>query len=492
VTNAESKSLEGGFVMNSEKTFLILLSLLLALTFVGCSETINLDTDGDGWSDGNLNILLQLKLKRVEVFHTEDSIGEDELYFLVDGERFPQANTDGPDCHDLCGFWNVKENDNSPLSGGPGCTGTKQDLNCDLTVATRALSYQHANQSGVVPLVHLQVLDDDDDVFPPTPAWPAIGPNKRASDWNQGDDDLLGDMILRLEGSALTDSNPSTGVTITKDVQKGNAFYRLTFQVSDSYFGDPDPKNDSDSDEDGLSESKEAQLSIEFGGISNPRNKDLFVEMDVVSPSGEGIDQATINLVTTQFAIHGIALHVDANGQLAAYPGKSELITGSEAVSTVFFETGGSPTVLDYREGQNGKSKHFDASRKGTFHYVLFVDDLREGALGNFGRADQPGDTLAVQRKLTGMDFLYDYQALTFMHELGHNLSLCHPRDVRAQICTHYSVPNNIATNDLDGATAMGTPAGGELLFKLPNAIVRPVDYFSEEWTALNLKDGLK
>jgi hypothetical protein len=80
-----------------------------------------------------------------------------------------------------------------------------------------------------------------------------------------------------------------------------------------------------------------------------------------------------------------------------------------------------SDSIID--PGEDISNGYFSPSRRGIFHYCLFVHDMRkDGSTNKDGAAEIMGDDLMVddgQMYPKVMD-----QAQTFMHELGHNLGL--------------------------------------------------------------------
>ena len=451
---------------------------LAAVLLCACTTT-NLDKDNDGWCTGPLNSLRTLTLKSVNVHATENIIGKDDLYMIVDDVRFPQHADNDTGCRNLCGTFPVSQGD---------------FLQPNITVAQRALPCAYKSKGGVVPIVTIRVMTDHDFTRPiPDPT----GWFKLSADWSPVDDHLLDKFTIALDD--LPDNRPRL-VTVHQ-VQSGRASYELTFvQETDTPLADPDPDSDSDSDGDGLRDSQESALSLRFGGIADPTRRNIFLEFDTVSPS-RTILSTTAPLLVSAFANHGIRMWIDSDGLLAGYQGGSETI--SPGTSTVFAFPPGVPNLFTFRDGDSTMQPHFAADRKGVFHYEVFVDDLQEPpAKRVFGDTPfligtVPPQTVGLSGIRTVLSFAggpgladvaWDYQVITVMHELGHDLGLCHPRRVAIEGCP-YSI-NSVSPSLADGATAMGQPvvmSADDLIFVPMNSVLRPLDYLPEEWSALRL-----
>ena len=92
------------------------------------------------------------------------------------------------------------------------------------------------------------------------------------------------------------------------------------------------------------------------------------------------------------------------------------------------------------------------------------------------------------------MPDIKDYQAGVLMHELGHNLALCHPQEPACQSGVLPPAEQN------PGSTIMGTPAENPPIdawgvplnpLVLINALSRPLDYSPTQWANMRLGDGL-
>lgn len=190
-----------------------------------------------------------------------------------------------------------------------------------------------------------------------------------------------------------------------------------------------DPDNP-DTDGDGLLDGEEFYGTP--GGLdlpalgADPLRKDIFVEADWTDDAHESgghshrLTAAMVARIVNAFAaapVHnphgrpdGVAMHIDY-GQGGAFTG-GNLVPGSPYF--VFFGA----------EFNSIKAAHFDARRKGYFHYALHTH-----------RYDNPFNNSSGVAEIFGDDFIvssfsfYDSTSgvsNTFVHELGHNLGLRH------------------------------------------------------------------
>jgi uncharacterized delta-60 repeat protein len=217
-----------------------------------------------------------------------------------------------------------------------------------------------------------------------------------------------------------------------------------------------------DSDADGLPDEWETKgVTIEGSFIdlpkmgADPRHKDIFVHADwmATGPNGAVLKPSAraIKMVTDAFATSpvtnpdnkmGVHLHVDLGPDSIMNP-----LTGakwnalSRAGEVEFQETlgsfGDSPEYLyKWDAFDDVKKTHFSAFHRDTiFHYALFCNILPDVLLlqrtirGN-ARSDPGADFLVALGAFKKADGTVGstplQQALTFMHELGHNLGLDH------------------------------------------------------------------
>ncbi len=263
----------------------------------------------------------------------------------------------------------------------------------------------------------------------------------------------------------------------------------LTFASSLSQFADPTPDSaDGDSDGDGIRERDEAQLSAGFDGIGDPRpgRADLFMIVGHTHASS-ALSASSRELLRSRFAERGIAMHIDA--------GVGGLMTG----------TGGSAvadgTNVTLAQARTLRDLNVTVGNRRTFAYFALL--TREQVECNglaFGCAEFPGNSggnvlVALSRLLDWMPDIKAYQAGVLMHELGHNLGLCHPM---ATACATGVLP---AAEQNAGTTIMGTPAENPPIgvwgvplpnpLVLVNAMTRPLDYSPTQWSNMQLGAGL-
>ena len=210
--------------------------------------------------------------------------------------------------------------------------------------------------------------------------------------WNEWTvDDLLGQGEVDL--GAYVD-----GQRLTIELKHGGSCsscwdYTLTFRVEVDHFADPLPLRNGDKDGDGIKDLNEWYVATFDGGIAHPDRKDVFIEVDAMQ--GHELHINAKRLVSTQYFRHGYHLFIERDDVLPLDP----CMTAPEA-----------------HQLYNARFRHeFFRSHR----YALMTDDFwrgRSGAAMNdlFIVCDSwwwiEGDVLA--------------QAATFIHELGHTMSL--------------------------------------------------------------------
>lgn len=194
-----------------------------------------------------------------------------------------------------------------------------------------------------------------------------------------------------------------------------------------------------DTDGDGLLDTWETNGFTDMDGSfvnlpamgANPNVKDIFIEIDWMNAAAHSHKpkQAALDKIIAAFqAAPGapIVMHIDT-GQGGAFTGGNAI---PEQVNTTWKQAGFLPL----------KAANFAANRRFIFHYSLWGHALQAALGGTSGIADLPGGdfmvTLGLWRHFgpaptftpTADDMVgtVDEQAGTFMHELGHNLTLRH------------------------------------------------------------------
>jgi hypothetical protein len=197
-----------------------------------------------------------------------------------------------------------------------------------------------------------------------------------------------------------------------------------------------------DNDEDGLCDNWETSgidvddddaVDFVLPVSADPNKPDIFVEVDYMS--GREPQAAALGDVVAAFDRHGIALHVLVDEEV---PFATLIKFGSEcspcgssvedfdAIKSAYFGTEGdriAPNSAEKRE-----------ARSFVYHYAIYANKLLGGAPSTSGKAELPGNDLTITLgnsawrtgvNNSGPPKRRD-EAGTFMHELGHNLSLMH------------------------------------------------------------------
>lgn len=198
-----------------------------------------------------------------------------------------------------------------------------------------------------------------------------------------------------------------------------------------------------DTDEDGLPDC--AENSGTFAGINlyemgaRVGVKDIFIEVDYMGGDDEALTprREALQKVVDVFATHNIAIHFDAG----------DLFDNAEGINPDNFDLGGGSQVAYAQTVQfdvsneyvsnfyDIKGLNFDYRRLPIFHYMLFANSQEVGgAAGSSGISEIYGNDILIT--LGGWDLnsattadenaLINLQAVTMMHELGHNLGLKH------------------------------------------------------------------
>ena len=301
------------------------------------------DTDGDGWYDGPCNERRKLVVVSVKAWDESEDLGVDEMYLIADDRRLPTTA-------DLDGFWDFDD-------------GQSRTLN--LTLASRV---RGTNTTGSLTTVRLEGWDDDVEA---TNAW-----------WP---DDLLFTTTLNL-GTQVG------GQTFKVRRTGPSSDYELTLRVDVERFADPRPTFDSDSDLDGIRESREFQVSRDFGGIADPSRKDVLVELDAMP--GRTLQTRARRLVVTRLAVEGLTLQV---------------------------RTGTVPedACLGRHEARDLYDAHFQGKGYRAFRYAIIGNRIWNDASGL-----ALSDTFLVDDSTWWIDGGVLPQAGTFIHELGHTMGL--------------------------------------------------------------------
>jgi len=224
-------------------------------------------------------------------------------------------------------------------------------------------------------------------------------------------------------------------------------------------FSTPGGRNDVpasavDSDGDGIPDSAE-QSGGTFAGLdlyamgARTSQVDIFVEIDRMAstdpgllPRKEALQKVTDTFNARTLGGFPVRMHFDVGSQFSnAFDptqfnlGQSDAVVPYERCisvddpSTCTSSTSGRTWIHDW------KLEYQDIRRRAVFHYAIFANSLRaDGAASSSGAAEQHGNDLIVALGGWGLNattpsktnMLINYQAVTLMHELGHNFGLDH------------------------------------------------------------------
>lgn len=333
------------------------------------------DTDGDGWWDSN-NQRHVLVLRSIRC--NGNVSGTDRVYLEIEDVRHPKSRS-------LDGEWRLRDDDVAV----PGTIVDVRAMGGGISVpmghfATRVTF----REIGLGQIGVGQNDPFDAEAFPPV-RWPQPEP-------------------------------------IVVETADADCNYQLTFQSFVlGRFLDPLPLDETgDADRDGLREEMEFAISAQeaslrppsepsaegYDGLADPQSPEVFMELDSVGEDAR-INPETKVVVASRYDFEGLRPRLDAGhlgGGGLAEPYEAE-VTFQELDSVYKADT-----------------DNFWCQRRDHFHYVLFVDRtkgfLSDLFFGGNGRADRPGTDVIVSRNTGFMDF----GTIVFIHELGHNFSLCH------------------------------------------------------------------
>jgi PLAT/LH2 domain len=383
-------------------------------TQTGTSPT-DPDFDDDGWHDGN-NRRHALLLRSVE----NDGTFPDVVNVVVEDIRFPAIEG-------LEESWTAPSGDRVPVNfvvdrraAGAGTTTADNSFISRVRITGRTLN-------GANPFP----FDTSVDV-----RWPAAAP-----------------IVVEV---------PKLGGQVRLTLQSillAPFLDRRTF-MPDGVTVDPDQ------DGDGLDDALEFAISAQdastrpspmdgYSGLADPGRQDLFVEIDT-SGSDHTVQAEAKIRVATRFFLNEIAPKFDDG-----YLGGGQVHPHEAPI-----------TIDDLRSKYKCHTDRFWRERFSHFHYMLSVDRMTDTLSDTFGggngRADRPGANLVISRQT----MLGEFGAIVFIHELGHNLSLCHPVGTReppspSPVCEASGDPpaawsgcrNYCGVGD-DDVTAMGDDVG--------------------------------
>jgi hypothetical protein len=242
-------------------------------------------------------------------------------------------------------------------------SGDTQDVN--RLIATRTTGVT----SGALAQVNVEGWDDDFEIF---------------NTWTV--DDLL--FTESIDLGAYRD-----GDTFTRRYKTGDYDYEVSFRVEIERFADPNPLVDGDSDNDGIKESAEAKVAAQFGGIADPMRPDILVEVDWMK--GHRLRTEAKRQVVTRLFEHGYNLFVWRDEEVPLDP------------------------CLSVKDAQGYYKKYFTNVDLDAFRYAVVGEQIWNDASGVTW-----GDMFLVDDSTWWIDDSVLPQAGTFIHELGHTLSM--------------------------------------------------------------------
>ncbi|MBN1944196.1 MAG: hypothetical protein JW797_00915 [Bradymonadales bacterium] len=185
----------------------------------------------------------------------------------------------------------------------------------------------------------------------------------------------------------------TNGQTFTVRKSYSDWDYEFRFRMDIQYFADPTPLVNSDSDHDGLLDSAEFAVARDFGGITDPYRRNVLVEVDWMS--GHGLTTQSKRMVTTQYYRYGYNLYIHRH---QAVP-KDGCLTRDQARAIY--------------------NNYFTFKSYNAFRYAVMGEELWNDASGV-----ALGDTFFVDDSTWWINGGVLAQAGTFIHELGHTMSL--------------------------------------------------------------------
>ena len=258
--------------------------------------------------------------------------------------------------------------------------------------------------------------------------------------------------------------------------------FTLNLEVRVTPFADPNPNADGDCDGDGIPESTEARHASRKNRFGDPTKRDIVLAVGFTHPDWK-LTNKSRDLLTTIFAHNSFHLTIvsESSEMSSITPGQINLpnITENRGTNVALADVAAI------------RGAHIGAPLNAVVHFLVLTETITANSCGAisgspFGCANQPGLNLVVKSHLpvVGSD-VGEYQAKTIMHELGHNIALCHPTD--SPCATSPTLP--VAERD-PGLTCLGTPnEDGSLVnpVAIINAFRRPLNYTPTQWTNINL-----
>lgn len=320
------------------------------------------------------------------------------------------------------------------------------------------LAKQHGNQ-----LIYLS--NDNGDV---TPSWLADGFAELLDSNSQTVDFVRFGQSTQSPTTAGTWNGSSTTAIPSNASSYGASLVRPYPIAQDTHsaadwsvvnFSTPGGRNDvaataDDLDRDGIPDSAE-QAGGTFAGLdlyamgARTSQVDIFVEVDRMTSTDPGLTprqealQKVVDAFRTQ-TLGGfpIRMHIDAGNLYSASFNPTQFNLGQTDAEVPYERciSVDDPTTCRSNTStrtwiHDWKPEYSDIRRRALFHYVLFSNSLRaDGTASASGSAEQRGNDVIISLGSWGLNTtttanthrLINYQAVTLMHELGHNFGLDH------------------------------------------------------------------
>ena len=231
---------------------------------------------------------------------------------------------------------------------------------------------------------------------------------------------------------------------------------------------------EADLDGDFITDLQESRLSEASGGrIGDPEGKDLLVAVASINEIHDMTRRAR-EAVSTVFRNRDINL---------VFMDGTQPITGFTSGQFLFDGTVPDTNAnLSRPDIEPSRPNHIPDWADDFTHFMVMAAQARIGGKLYFGAAYKPGFEIVVGSSLPASPpDLHDYQAKTIMHELGHNLGLCHPVQDTDSRCPA------LPAKDRDPAVSvMGSPAAASNpALWVTQALARPLDYTEAQWAAI-------
>lgn len=288
----------------------------------------------------------------------------------------------------------------------------------------------------------------------------------------------------------LTWANRVEEHTLTFDLPGQPGAYTLTFATERETFADPSPDSTfADADLDGIFDREEAALAANGHNIGDPERRDILMAITYTDPDWE-LTRNSREWLITRFRGFAINLYpvVDADDfPVLVRPGQLQ-IGDDDTASNLEVRM----RDLEEDTGFGWRGQHLLGAAFDYAHFAVLaqrVTDLTSqdvyGFSGNrnlIARSHLNLSGQGLDAASLGPEF-HRYQAAVLMHELGHNIGLCHPTETFAACPT-------LPANEMNPAvTVMGTPAEDQpnILAVIANAWQRPLNYSPTQWQSLDL-----